>query len=117
MSILRDVESKQKKITDFNYSSEGQSVAQNPSLKQHRLFTIDGKQKFVENHIKSLPSKHSTANGFCRYTLNPSHSNGRVFSAPVKTIFFGNCVKSCCMMFIDSIRPLSKVDFFSANTM
>ncbi|CAC9965940.1 hypothetical protein [uncultured Gammaproteobacteria bacterium] len=58
ISILRDVESKQKKITDFNYSSEGQSVAQNPSLKQHRLFTIDGKQKFVENHIKSLPSKY-----------------------------------------------------------
>jgi hypothetical protein len=56
ISILRDIELKQKKITDFNWSPENQSVSQNPKLKQHRMFTIDGKQAFIENHIKSLPS-------------------------------------------------------------
>ncbi len=58
ISILRDIELKQKKITDFNCSLESQSVGQNPKLKQHRMFTIDGKQEFIENHIKSLPSNY-----------------------------------------------------------
>jgi hypothetical protein len=29
---------------------------------------------------------NTTAKGFCRYTLKPSHSNGRVFSSPVRTL-------------------------------
>lgn len=58
ISILRDIELKQKKITDFKWSSESQSVSQNPKLKQHRMFTINGKHEFIKNHIKSLPNKY-----------------------------------------------------------
>ncbi|OIR25227.1 hypothetical protein [Bathymodiolus thermophilus thioautotrophic gill symbiont] len=58
ISILRDVESKQKKITDFNHSPESQSVTQNPSLKIYRMFTIDGKKEFIGNHVKSLPNHY-----------------------------------------------------------
>ncbi|CAB5494933.1 hypothetical protein BTHERMOSOX_143 [Bathymodiolus thermophilus thioautotrophic gill symbiont] len=58
ISILRDVESKQKKITHFNHSPESQSVTQDPSLRQHRMFTIDGEQEFIGNHVKSLPNHY-----------------------------------------------------------
>ena len=39
--------------------------------------------------ICSTLSGKATAKGFCRYTLRPSHSNGRVFSSPVMTIPLG----------------------------
>lgn len=58
ISILREVETGRKKITDYNWSPESRTVSQNPKLKQHRTFTIDGEKMFIENHIKSLPSKH-----------------------------------------------------------
>jgi hypothetical protein len=58
MSILRDIDLKKKNITDFNWSTESQSVAQNTKLKKYRMFTVNGKQEFVENHIKSLPKRY-----------------------------------------------------------
>jgi FAD/FMN-containing dehydrogenase len=42
------------------------------------------------NRIKSTTLwGNTTAKGFCRYTLKPSHSNGRVFSSPVRTLPLG----------------------------
>ncbi len=58
ISILRDIERNQKKITDFNCSPESQTVSQKPKLKRRRMFTVDGERKFFTNHIKSLPSKY-----------------------------------------------------------
>jgi hypothetical protein len=56
ISILRDIERKQKKITDFNCSPESQTVSQKPKLKRYRMFTVDGERKFFTNHIKNLSS-------------------------------------------------------------
>lgn len=58
ISILRDIELNHKQITDFNWSPESQSVIKNPKLKERRLFTVNGRKEFFENHIKSLPDKY-----------------------------------------------------------
>lgn len=56
MSILRDVESGRKVITDYKYSPESQSVKNNFELKKFRFFTIDEEKVYFDNHIKSLPN-------------------------------------------------------------
>jgi len=58
ISILRDVETQLKNITDFSHSSEAQTVQNNPTLKNQRLFTINNEKVFFQNHIKSLPSNY-----------------------------------------------------------
>ncbi|MDM8545831.1 hypothetical protein [Candidatus Venteria ishoeyi] len=55
ISLLRDIETNRKLITDFNYSGESTTVHTNPELRKIRLFTISGEKVFIENHIKSLP--------------------------------------------------------------
>jgi len=55
IGLLRDVETKRKSIFDFHYSSEGESVKNNPRLKEMRMFTIDGSKVFFTYHVKSLP--------------------------------------------------------------
>ena len=56
ISILRDIETQGKSITDFNYSGESKTVCNNPELRKKREFTIKGQKTFMQNHIKSLPS-------------------------------------------------------------
>ncbi len=58
ISILRDVETQRKLITDFNYTGESKTVHTNPKLKEMRMFTISGDKVFFENHIKSLPNAY-----------------------------------------------------------
>lgn len=58
ISILRDVESKRKSITEFKHNGEGQTVRNNPILKRMRCFTIDNKKVFFEQHVKSLPNSY-----------------------------------------------------------
>lgn len=55
MSILRDVETQRKFITDFKHSRESQTVRDNQKLKNMRIFTLDNCKVFFENHVKSLP--------------------------------------------------------------
>jgi len=55
MSILRDVETNKKVISDFNHSGESKSVKNNADLKKLRCFTIDDEKVYFDNHIKSLP--------------------------------------------------------------
>ena len=63
IGILRDVDSAKKKITDYNYSSESQSVKDDPNLKKFRLFTIDDQKVYFDHHLKSL------SNGYRIYFL------------------------------------------------
>jgi len=56
ISILRDVETQRKLITDFRYSRESQTVRNTPKLKNMRMFTLNGQKHFFENHVKSLPN-------------------------------------------------------------
>lgn len=58
ISLLRDVETQSKKITDYNHSSESRTVQNDPSLKDQRLFTINNKKVFFQNHVKSLPNNY-----------------------------------------------------------
>ena len=58
MSILRDVETQQKLITDFNHSGESTSIHNNDDLKKLREFTINGNKVFFEQHIKSFPNAY-----------------------------------------------------------
>lgn len=58
ISILRDVETQRKSITDFKHSGEGETVHNDPKLKKMRQFTISGKKVFFENHVKSLPNAY-----------------------------------------------------------
>jgi len=58
MSLLRDVETHRKLMTDFNHSGEGQIVHNNPQLRSMREFTIGCKKVFFEKHVKSLPNGH-----------------------------------------------------------
>ncbi|KAF3983525.1 MAG: hypothetical protein HFP81_06895 [Methylococcales symbiont of Hymedesmia sp. n. MRB-2018] len=58
VSILRDIETKRKLVTDFNHSGESQTVCNNPTLKNMRMFSIEGEKEFFQNHIKSLPNKY-----------------------------------------------------------
>lgn len=53
ISILRDVETDKKMITDYNYSGESQSVKDDPDLKSLRYFTIANKKVYFNNHIKT----------------------------------------------------------------
>ena len=55
IGILRDVETQRKLITNFSYSRESQTVRNDQKLKEMRMFTIDGRKTFFENHVKSLP--------------------------------------------------------------
>jgi len=55
MSILRDVESNKKLITDYNHSGESKSVKDDEKLKKLRYFTVEDEKIFFGNHIKSLP--------------------------------------------------------------
>ncbi len=57
ISLLIDVEAK-KKITDSSYSSESQTVTNNPKFRKKRMFTINNEKVLFENHIKSLTSGH-----------------------------------------------------------
>jgi len=56
ISILRDIETNEKTVDDFNHSSESSSVVNNPQLKKLRYFTIDDKKVYFDKHIKSLPN-------------------------------------------------------------
>ncbi|MDM8568110.1 hypothetical protein QUF50_01070 [Thiotrichales bacterium HSG1] len=56
ITILRNVESGQKLITDYNYTPEGESVRNSGKLKKLRYFTINGEKVYFDNHIKSLPN-------------------------------------------------------------
>lgn len=56
ISILRDVETGRKLITDFNSSGESQTIKNNPELKILRTFTLNDEEIFFEQHVKSLPS-------------------------------------------------------------
>jgi len=58
ISILRDVETERKLITDFNHSRESQTVRNNPELESMRMFTLNGRKTFFENHVKSLPHNY-----------------------------------------------------------
>lgn len=53
ISILRDVETEKKMITDYNYSGESQSVKDDPEMKSLRYFTITSKKVYFNNHIKT----------------------------------------------------------------
>ncbi len=53
---LKDIENGKKIITDYKCSPEGQTVEQNPKMHKERLFTIDDKKVFFENHLKGLPN-------------------------------------------------------------
>jgi len=63
VGILRDIDSGKKQITDYNHSPESQSVRNNPDLKRYRLFTVDGKKVYFDNHLKNL------SNGYRIYFL------------------------------------------------
>jgi len=52
ISILRDIETNKKQITDFNYSPESQSVRNNSNLKKLRYFTVDSEKIYFDNHLK-----------------------------------------------------------------
>ena len=54
ISILRDIETDKKLITDYKYSGEDETVKTNPKMIAQRKFTINGEKIFFENHIKSL---------------------------------------------------------------
>jgi len=54
ISILRDIETDKKLITDYKYSGEDETVKTNPKMIAKRKFTINGEKIFFENHIKSL---------------------------------------------------------------
>lgn len=56
ISLLRDVEIGKKKMKDFNYSDESESVKKNKALSSLRYFTVSGLKIFFGFHIKSLPS-------------------------------------------------------------
>jgi len=70
VSLLRDVETQRKLITDYNYSVEGKTVKTNPKFRELREFTINAKKVFFESHIKSLP------NGCRIYFLE---ENGKIY--------------------------------------
>lgn len=52
VSVLRDIETNRKKITDYDCSPESESTGNNPKFRAKRLFTIDEKKVFFTNHIK-----------------------------------------------------------------
>lgn len=54
ISILRDIETDKKLITDYKYSGEDETVKTNPKMIAKRKFTINGEKIFFKNHIKSL---------------------------------------------------------------
>lgn len=56
ISMLRDIETEKKKLSDFNISREGETVRDNPKLKSLREFYINGTKLFFEKHIKNLPN-------------------------------------------------------------
>jgi hypothetical protein len=58
ISILRDIESRRKLITNFNNSGESKTICNNSKLKNMRMFTINGKKVFFQKHIKSLPNNN-----------------------------------------------------------
>lgn len=63
ISILRDVETTRKLITDYRHSGESQTVKDSPALKMQRIFNLNGENIFFEKHIKSF------ANGYRMYFL------------------------------------------------
>ncbi len=63
VGILRDIDSGQKQVTDYNHSPESQSVKSNPGLKKLRMFTIAGEKVYFDNHLKNL------SNGYRIYFL------------------------------------------------
>jgi hypothetical protein len=54
ITILIDIDSNRKSITDYNYSSESQFVKNNNKLNKLRYFTVDNKKLYFDKHIKSL---------------------------------------------------------------
>ena len=77
ISILRDIESGIKCLSDFTTSSgESSSVEQNPKLKKLRTFDIDGKKEYFQNHIKNLP------NG---YRIHYFENNGKIYIGYIGT--------------------------------
>ena len=63
IGILRDIDSGKKQITDYKYSPESQSVKDNDDLKKFRMFTVEGKKVYFDNHLKNL------SNGYRIYFL------------------------------------------------
>lgn len=56
ITILYDLEIENKKISDYKYSTESETVQTNPNLLKERLFKFDdGSKLYVFNHLKSLP--------------------------------------------------------------
>jgi hypothetical protein len=58
VSILRDIETNRKILSDFTISGEGETVRTNPDLKSQREFKVNGKKEFFEKHIKNLSNGH-----------------------------------------------------------
>ena len=52
MSLLRDIETERKKISDFPYSGESSTVKNNSKLSEIRKFTVESEKIFFENHFK-----------------------------------------------------------------
>lgn len=56
ITILYDLDIGNKKIEDYTYSNESETVRKNPILSEKRLFTFDnGSKDYAFNHIKNLP--------------------------------------------------------------
>lgn len=56
ITVLYDLDIGNKKIEDYTYSNESETVRKNPILSEKRLFTFDnGSKDYAFNHIKNLP--------------------------------------------------------------
>lgn len=56
VDILYSLEIGKRALQDYNYSSESESVRNNPELKELRNFKLpSGEKKYMFNHIKNLP--------------------------------------------------------------
>lgn len=57
ITILYDLETENRKIDDYEHSSESETVQNNPNFLKERLFKFDdGTKEYVFDHLKSLPS-------------------------------------------------------------
>jgi len=56
ISILRDIETNKKLITDYNHSPESKSVCTSKKLREMRIFTYKNIKIQFDNHLKSLPN-------------------------------------------------------------
>jgi len=56
ISILRDIETNKKLITNYNHSPESKSVCTSKKLREMRIFTYKNIKIQFDNHLKSLPN-------------------------------------------------------------